>query len=127
MDFDKDQLVGYNPCDISETDIIAEYAPAATLSTHRISTFHMSNTTATRKHSLPLYFYDMNQFCHQYSSYFLNQLRLDLYTYIRLRDELIDFNCYCNDSLYDIFINDLKFHDLQLPIQNKNKMLLLQF
>ena len=115
-DFASEDLIGMNPSDISEDKISNEvcYEPK------------YKRTRRVSKPTYPNYFYDFNSFEHPLSLYFYNQMYLADYDAIRLKDELIDFNCSSINALNTIFNIDMHFQET-LPNENGGKTSLLEF
>ena len=101
-DFPNEDLVAMDPADIEDKNLCEarEYVP-------RQKPFKVQMMPC-----FPKYFYDFSSFRHPLSKYFYNQLKLRDYNHIRLKDELLDFNCSGNEALETIFNTDLQFHIL---------------
>ena len=115
-DFSKEDLLAMNPSDIEDSAISNDigYNNAR------------KRTRIVQEYSFPKYFYSFETFQHPLTSYFYNQMRLPFYDCIRLKDELIDFNCASNEVLDTIFNKDLGFEE-NLPNFNGKQTLILDF
>ena len=116
-DFPNEDLIALNPTDVNTSDL-------TNFETDWLTTKPTQNKEI--KPSFPRYFYDLDQFKHKFSRYFYKQMQLLNYDFIKMRDELIDYNCHSNSALDQIFNTDLHFN-IDLPRNEKVSELLLNF
>jgi hypothetical protein len=115
-DYKNDDVIAMEPADIFDSD----------LSDDTCTTFIKSRAVETEnQRRFPNYFYCIDSFQHPLTHYFYRQIQLESYNHIRLKDDLIDYNCHSNKVLNVIFIIDLHF-TLDLPAidQSRNSILI---